>query len=304
MKYGEMIGRNIIRIDETFIYVSNDAIKRQAVKKYYSKSIVTDMQSFLSMENMRIPIYVDEFLPELNRMVNQLGAKIVHVPRDDRERGQSVDFLGNKIYDEIRVQRVSYERGRKENEENEKRQHQAKLDKLEKYLEKNYPKYVDEQCKYILENACGGYDDESISKKTLDQEERFSLELDKSIFWTPEVKEEKKKTLHSTAEELKEVRYSDVLSNCIYNSVFMREYMDAVGHLFLWSKVKTDFSTFEINKLSRKMVKTVNPEEIMLFRLIHFWRNGVSGQRVSFPSVMTKRETDTVDEIRDALNRG
>lgn len=215
MNYGEMMGRNNVRVNETFIYVSNDAGKRQAIKKNYFKSVVTDMQSFLQMENKGIPIYVDECLPELNSLVNRLGAKIVHVPRNDRERMQSVDFLGNKLFDEIKIQRGLYEKTKTEQQENEKRQQQARMDKLKDYLVKNYPMYADEQCKYVLENHLGGYDDESIRNKVLDRKAYFISFYDGNKSYSSEDREEKKRKIHSLAEELSNVRYNDILSDCI-----------------------------------------------------------------------------------------
>lgn len=301
MNYGEMLGRNSVRLNEEFIYVSDDANKRQAVKKNYAKSVVTDMPGFLRMEDMHLPIYVDEFLSGLNRMVNQLGAKIVHVPRNNKERSESVDFLGNRIYDEIMVQRSLYEKNKKESEENEKRQHQARMEKLKNYLMKNYPMYVDEQCKYVLTNSCGGYDEETLRQKVTEKGIYLNDYYKKSGFYSPPEREEKLRVLNSYVDELKAVSYNDILSNCIYNSVFMEEFLIDVEHIFLWRKVKTDISSNDISRLRRGWVKKVDSQGILLYKMVDFVRSGYIEAKARKPVVSINRKTDVVGKIKDAL---
>ena len=302
MNYGEMIGRNNVRMNEAFVYVSNDAGKRQAIKKNYFKAVVTDMQNFLRMEDRRIPIYVDEYLPELNSMVNRLGARIVHVPRNERERMQSVDYLGNKIFDEAKIQRGLYEKNKKEQEENEKRQQQARMDKLKDYLIKNYPMYADEQCKYVLSSSFGGYDDESIKNKVLERKAYFIEFFEKSSFYSPGEKEEKKNTIHRIADEFNDVRYNDILSDCIHNGVFMEAYLEEVGGLFLWNRVKPKVSMSAMSNIRKEMIRKIVPQEIRLYRVYNFVRNGITTSWNHAPFLLLKHQTETVDKIRNALN--
>ena len=120
--------------------------------------------------------------------------------------------------------------------------------------------------------------------------------------FSPADQKEKMKNLHGFMEELKEVRYSDILSNCIYNCIFMEEYFDAVGHLFYWSKVKTDISSDEVRRFKKDMTKTINPQEVLLYRLLNFWHNGLIMPWKTVPFVSISRETEVVAKIKDALN--